>query len=238
MAITIAQAGSRADSSPSELKRTARLTGLFYLGLAITGLVGMLFVRNRLFIADDPGATLANLVANPSLARVGIMMELGAALTQALAAVWFYRLFRGVDPFAAGCLAAFGLINTVIIMGSAAMLGTALDVAGDASLAASGDTAATAQLFYVVSGHFWGVGSLFFGMWLIPMGWLVLRSEWLPRPIGWILLGGGVGYILKTFVAYSIPGAAGAAELLTMPATIGELWIVGYLLILGVRDPS
>ena len=37
-----------------ELIRTARLTGLFYLGLAVTGALGFLTVRPRLFAEDDP----------------------------------------------------------------------------------------------------------------------------------------------------------------------------------------
>lgn len=68
----------------------------------------------------------------------------------------------------------FGMANAVAILESAALLGTALDVADDRSLAVSGGAAATVQLLYVVSGHLWGVGGMFFGLWLIPMGWLVV----------------------------------------------------------------
>ena len=124
-----------------------------------------------------------------------------------LTALWFFKLFRGVDSFAAGALAAFGFVNAVLIMGSAAMLATAFDVAGDASLAASGDQAATVQLLYVVSGHFWAVGGLFFGLWLIPMGWLVIRSGWMPRALGWVLMVGGVGYMLGVVVNYAFADA-------------------------------
>jgi hypothetical protein len=52
------------------LTRTARMTGLFYLGMAITGVLGFLIVRPRLFAADDPNATLANLVTHGSLAAL------------------------------------------------------------------------------------------------------------------------------------------------------------------------
>jgi hypothetical protein len=218
------------------LQRTARLTGLFYLGLAVTGMLGFLMVRGRIFVADDPGATLANLTAHITLARVGIALEMGIVLTQSLAAVWFYRLFRGVDAFAAGTLAAFGLINAVAILGSAAMLASALDVAGNASLAAGGDTTATVQLLYVVSGNLWSVGAIFFGLWLIPMGWLVLRWGSMPRALGWVLIAGGVGYVLSAFVTQLIPGAGSVANLMTMPATVGEFWIIGYLLAFGVRE--
>jgi hypothetical protein len=116
------------------------------------------------------------------------------------------------------------------------MLATALDVSNDAALAAPGGAAATVQLLYVVSGHLWGVAGTFFGLWLIPMGWLVMRSRWLPRLLGWLLIVGGVGYVLSAFVTYLAGGADLAAGLLIVPATIGELWIIGYLIIIGVRE--
>ena len=189
-----------------------------------------------LYVADDPAGTLSKLVEHTATARLGIVLELAIVLTQALAAVWFYRLFRSVDSFAAGLIAVFGMVNAVAILGSAAVLATALDVADDSSLAVPGGAAATVQLLYVVSGHLWGVGGLFFGLWLIPMGWLVVRSGWLPRVWGQLLMVGGLGYVLSTFVTYVFANADLAAGLLTVPATIGELWIVGYLIVFGVRE--
>lgn len=220
------------------LTGTARTTGLLYLGLAVTGALGFQLVRGQLYVADDPGGTLSNLVEHTSMARLGIVLELGIVLTQALAAVWFYRLFRSVDSFSAGLVAAFGMVNAVAILSSAAMLATALDVAGDSSLAVSGGAAASVQLLYVISGHLWGVGGLFFGLWLIPMGWLVVRSGWLPRLLGQLLMLGGVGYVISTFVSYVFANAELAAALLIVPATIGELWIVGYLVVVGVREDA
>jgi hypothetical protein len=230
------QPGSAPDVIGTDLKRTARTTGLLYLGLAITGVLGSIMVRGELFAADDPQATLSNLMEHESLARVGIALEMGVVLTQTLTAVWFYRLFRSVDAFAAGLIAVFGMVNAVAILGSAALLATALEVADDASLAVAGGAAATVQLLYVISGHLWGVGAMFFGLWLIPMGWLVLRSRWLPRPLGWILIAGGVSYLVSAFVTYLFPDADLVAGLLTVPATIGEFWILGYLIVFGVRD--
>jgi Domain of unknown function (DUF4386) len=210
--------------------RTARITGLFYLGLAVTGVLGFLIIRPRLLDPDDPEATLANLVEHERLARLAVALELGIVVTQALAAVWFYRLFGSVDTFAAGALAAFGLVNAVVILGSAAFLATALEVALDPV----GDAAANTQLMTLVSGNLWGVGAVFFGLWLIPMGWLVLRSGWMPRPLGWVLIAGGVGYVVSAFVDYLAPGVPVLTEALTIPASVGEFWMIGYLLIRGV----
>jgi hypothetical protein len=217
------------------LMRTARTTGLFYLALAVSGGLGFLLVRAQLYVADDPAATLANVVADEGLARSAVALEMLVVLSQTLAAVWFFRLFQRVDAVAAGCVAAFGLINAVAILGSAALLATANEIA----LGPVGDAAANVQLMYLVSGHLWTVGALFFGLWLIPMGWCVLRSGWMPRVLGWILIGGGIGYVLSPFVGCLAPGAGVVSDVLTVPATVGEIWMVGHLLVRGVgRSPA
>lgn len=202
--------------------RTARTTGLLYLGLAVSGMLGFLLTRPRLFDAGDPAATLGNLTAKPTLATVLIVTELLVVLTQALTAAWFYRLFRPADPVAAAGIAAFGLVNSVIILVSAAMLSAATAIAD----APFGDAATTVQTLFLISGELWAVGAVFFGLWLIPMGVCVLRSGWMPRALGWVLIAGGAGYLVHAFVRF---------EPLAVPATVGELWIVGYLLIFGVR---
>jgi hypothetical protein len=211
--------------------RTARTTGLLYLGLAVASALGFLLLRPRLFDADHPAATLANIVRHEPLARAEVGFELLVVLTQALVAVWFYRLFRGTRPVAAGAVAAFGLVNAVAVLVSAAMLGTAVQVA----VRPIGDPAATVQLLYLTSGNLWAAAGLFFGLWLVPMGSCVLGSGWMPRPLGWLLVAGGVGYVLSVFVGYLVPGAAAVANALTVPATAGELWMIGYLLIRGAR---
>jgi hypothetical protein len=210
------------------------MTGLFYLGMAITGVGFYVILLPQLFAADDPNATLANLVTHESLARTVVAVELLLVVTQALTAVWFYRLFHTADPLAASGIAAFGLVNAVVGLVSAALLATAVQVAVDPF----GDAAATVQVLYQVSDNVWGVGALFFGLWLIPMGWCVLRSGWMPRAMGWILVGGGVGYVLGAFIRYLAPDAQVVAEALAYPASVGEFWMVGYLLIRGVRSQA
>ena len=211
-------------------QRLARITGLLYLGNAITGIAGVLLIQPQLFAADDPSATLANLVEHESLARVGVAVELLMVVTMALTAVWFYRLFRPTEPVAASGIAAFGLVNAVTGIVSAALLATAAALALDPV----GDATATVQLLYLVRYNVWGVGELFFGLWLIPMGWCVLRTGWMPRALGWILVVGGIGYVLSPFIRY-LADLPSVAEALALPASVGELWMVGYLLVRGVR---
>lgn len=209
---------------------TARITGLWYLGLALSGLAGSLFLQPRL-IADDPATSLARLQAEPATAAWVVVLGLIAVLTQALAAVWFARLFASVDRWAANTIAAFGLVNAVMMLTGTAMHGVAATIA----LHPRGGAADAVFLLYLINSHLWLTASMFFGLWLIPMGVCVLRSGTMPRVLGQLLVVGGALYVVVPFVAYLVPGSAWAADVLALPATVGELWIVGYLLVRGGR---
>jgi hypothetical protein len=222
----------RAETEPdtTTLKMTARLAGLAYLGLAIFGVLGNVVIRNRLYVSDDAVATAAKLARHETLARFGIAADLLTVATQLLAALYFFKLFRKVNAFAAGSIAAFGFMNSVAILASTVFTATALKmvVAGTA-----GDPA-TPFMLYNLSDAAWGTGALFFGLWLMPMGWLVLRSGYMPRLLGWILMGGGVCYMVSAFVRYLAADASSVTNALVVPATVGELWMIGHLLVKGL----
>ncbi len=212
------------------LSRTARLTGAFYLGLALTGMIGFLLIRPQVFVSGESTAVLEALASDLSLARLGLLLELGIVVTQVLTALWFFRLFRTVNAFAAGSLATLGLMNATAILGSAASLGTAIQIA-DSGMA---DAAVQVSLLVLLSDGFWAAGVVFFGSWLIPMGLLVLQSGYAWRWIGWVLVAGGIGYIASIVLVTLAPEATTAADLLVVPATIGEFSILLSLLIRGV----
>jgi hypothetical protein len=220
----------------TDLKKTARVTGWWYLALGVIGGIGFLLVRPMIFVAGDPAGTLANLNERTGLARLGLVLELGLVVAQAVAAVWFFKLFRRLNHTAAWAVGTFGMMNAAAVMTSAIFMATALTVAADPSLAPGGDTAATTQLLYQLSSDSWGAGGLFFGLWLIPMGHVALGSGRLPVWLGRILIAGGVGYVLSAFLGFGLPDApAWVSEGLVIPATVGEFWMIGYLLFIGIR---
>jgi hypothetical protein len=208
-------------------QRRALFAGLAYLGLLITGALGYVFVRGKLFVDHDAARTATNLVEREFLARAGIALDIGSALTQALVAVTFFALFRRMHRWAAASITAFGLLSAAALMAAAVFSWSALD-------AALGGSAHDAQLLYRLQGTSWDVGGIFFGLWLLPLGWLVLRTSPMPRLLGWLLLIGGLGYVANTFVHALLPDATSLADGLLIPSTIAELWMIGYLLWRGI----
>lgn len=207
---------------------TARTTGLFYLGLAITGVFAFLFARDQLFVDGNAAQTTANLIKDETLARFGIAAEVLIVGFQALAALWFYKLFKKKDSFAAGLIAVFGMVNAIVIFVASAFWLMALNTA---LASGNGDTV---QTLFEAHETLWQVGTLFFGLWLLPMAYMA-RAVGMPRVMVWFLVAGGVGYVLSTFTGILLPDQTGLTEALPTPATVGEFWMIGYLLFKQVK---
>ena len=200
-----------------------RTTGLLYLGLAVSGMISFLGIRSQIFVEGNPADTVSKLLEQESLARVGIAFEILLVLTQALTAMWFYKLFKKLDSFAAMTLALIGMVNAVAILTATAFWLNALNSA----LASN-----TAELTYnLLSVHndIWTVATLFFGLWLIPMGYLS-RKALMPKALAGFLIIGGALYLASTFVLVLLPNLDSLANLMSIPGTIGEFWIIGYLI--------
>ena len=218
------------------LKSIARWTGAAYLGIAVTGAVSFLAVRSQIYAPGDPAATLGHLTEQHGLAQFGLIAESLVVVTQALAALGFFALFRNDRPVAAFGVASFGMANALAILVSVAFNATALAVVAEPALAPAGDTAATVGLLYALSGACWMVGNIFFGLWLIPMGWFAVSTRRFPRVLGWVLMVGGVGYVLSALIGVGAPDLASTADaVLPLAASVGEFWMLGYLLVFGIR---
>lgn len=214
---------------------TSRTTGLFYLGLVITGITAFLYAKAQLYVVGDAVATTLNLVTKSNLARIGISAELLAVAFQALLALWFFKLFQKVDSFAATALLVFGTINAVIIFASSAFWLNAFMLASAATMPLALDQATEILRQFEMHEALWEVGKLFFGLWLIPMGYLVGKVQ-MPRLLSWMLIAGGIGYVLSLLLGILVPGMSSTVlDLLTLPADIGEFWIVIYLLTKKVK---
>ena len=216
----------------SELVTTARVAGIWYLAMAISGILGFLIFHPQIFDSKDAHKTLTNLIDLESLARTRLLLEFAIVVSQALTAVWFYRLFRHINEWAAWSVGIWGMINSVAIMISAISMASAIQIANSSQ--PLNDKIILIELLSSIITNAWGVGGLFFGLWLIPLGYIITSTKRMPVWLGRTLIVGGIGYLLSTVVNYigiEIP----LSGYLTIPATVGEFWMIGYLLIFGIR---
>jgi hypothetical protein len=224
------------DMSLAQLKKTAKLAGLWYLLLAASGMIGFMVFHPKIFIDDDPQKTLANLTSLSSDSNIRLLFELVIIVSQSLAAVWFCKLFYEINKQSALAICFWGTVNAVVLTISAISMVSAIDIANSTSINTQEKVVLIKLLVSVIS-NAWSIGGLFFGLWLIPMGYAIVSSERMPVWLGRVLIAGGIGYLLQTFI-----NAAGIQSsytgILVIPATIGELWMIGYLLSYGIRPSN
>ncbi len=223
--------------SPSS---TARIAGLFYLITVVTGIFSLMYVPSQIAVPHNLPATLANIVASPSLYRFGIAAGLVCYTVFLVVPVLLYQLLMPVDRHAAALMVLFAVFNVPIALLSIAKkldILSLLDRAGHAATISPDQIQAQVMRSLDAYNNGMLIGEIFAGLWLIPFGYLVFRSGFLPRVLGALLIAGGLGYLLTVFGQVLVPDydQLPIANFDTLPAGLGEIGICLWLLIFGVH---
>ena len=114
-------------------------------------------------------------------------------------------------------------------------------VATDASYAtALGVAGSNALVLLLLEIHHYGVlvAQIFFGLWLVPLGYLAYKSEMFPKTLGVALIVGGACYLVGLLAVFLLPDAGEKINVfVTIPSAIAEVSMLGYLIVKGVRTP-
>jgi len=174
--------------------------------------------------------------------RIGVVADLIEATVWFFLAFSLYRLLMHVNTCAAGALVALAAIGAGITMFNAVFEFEGLRVAtGAVNLAGFGVTGSNALVMLLIDAQHYGllIASIFFGLWLVPLGYLAYRSGWFPKALGVVLIVGGACYLVDMLAAFLIPDFGKAIHgFVIAPPAIAEIWTLGYLLVIGVRSPD
>ena len=220
-------------------KQTARTAGWLYLAVAVTGGFSMLYVPS-LIVAGDAAATLRNIAASEGLYRLGLVCGLACQALFVFLGLALYRLLAEVDRARARLMV--GLVVTGAAVAFLNMLNQvpALVVISGAPYLEAFDLAqrqALAMFFLGLQAEGIVLAKVFFGLWLIPLGLLVVRSGFLPKVIGYLLIVGGAGYVVDVLVHFLAPSLAPTVTpIATAPSGIAEVSLILWLLLKGARD--
>jgi hypothetical protein len=227
---------------PRSPKQIARLAGLLYLVVGVFGGFAVGYVSPLLYVPGDAGATTAKVVANADLVRIGVLADLLQATVFIFLAMALFLLLRHVHRNAATAMVVIVAIATTIMCLDKVFQFAALRVATDASYAAAfGAAGSNALVLLLLDIHNYGflIAQIFFGLWLLPLGYLVYRSRMFPRALGVVLVVAGASYLIDVLVAFVSPDVSRAIHgYLAIPPAVGEVWMLGYLLVFGVRAPA
>ena len=221
------------------IHRRARVAGLLYVGMLVVGLPGLLFIPARLLVRGDAVATAEHIRAATTLFRLGIASELAYLVVFVFLGLALYRLFETVSRSLAMQMAALVLVSVPIVFVDVVNELAALVLLGRPTFLSSFTPAQLDSLAYLfLRLHAEGIGivQIFWGLWLVPFGILVIRSESLPRILGVLLLVGAVGELLRA--ATSLFPSLGVIDPLANLLALGELPIIFWLLVRGFMPVS
>jgi len=218
--------------------KAARVAGLLYLGL-MTAPLRLVYIPSTLFVRGDAAATANNIAAHETLFRLGILSDFFTGIMAIFLTLALYRLFKAVDQNLAVLMVILGslmvapiyFLNTV---NDAAAL-TLIRGADFLSVFDQPQRNALAMLFLRLHHHGVVANEIFWGLWLLPFGLLVRKSGFIPRILGTWLILNGIAYVVISLTGLLAPQYEAAVFNSTLPATLGEIAIMLWLLIKGAK---
>jgi len=212
----------------------ARFAGASYLLGALTSVLGQMVVLGMLVVSGNATATAANILSHESLFRLGFVSSLMTVPFHLVWAVLFYGLFKPVNR-SVSLLAGFVMLVacTMWALSSLLYLAPLVVLQGKISLSAFApeQLQALALMLLKLNAQAYDIGLVFFALWCVLIGYLILRSTFLPRIIGALEVLAGLGYLTllwQPLAHYLYPYNLALAG-------PGEISLLTWLLVKGVN---
>jgi Domain of unknown function (DUF4386) len=221
-----------------EIRSLARRAGLLYVLAGSTAPFAYLYVPDTLLVQGDALATADRVRASEGLLRAAIFAELYGATLLVFAALALYQLFKRVDPKTSALMAAMFLVSVPISYVNTLNHIAPLVLLKSPAITAvldPGQVAAQVTLFLRLHNYGLVVNQIFWGLWLFPIGALVMRSGFIPRWVAWPLFFAGAGYVFNSLGTLLLPPSLRGITANLQILGVGEMPFDFYLLIWGVR---
>ncbi|MBA3648322.1 MAG: DUF4386 domain-containing protein [Chitinophagales bacterium] len=224
------------ETSPQILTRAG---GVLYLIIIVAGIFSELFIRSKLIVSGDPAATAHNIIASQFLWRLGIAGDLLMHVCDVPLMVIFYVLLRPVNKNLALIAVVFNLVQTAVMVSYKLNLFHTLFLLGSSDYLKAFNSSQLNTLAYLSireDEYGFGMGLIFFGIECLVLGYLIIKSGYLPGTIGYMMQIAGLCYLINSFALILAPSFANIiSPAILIPSFIGELSFCLWLLLKGVN---
>jgi hypothetical protein len=221
-----------AEISPST---RGRILAALYLFVIAAGITAQIFIADGLIVGDDAARTAANIVENRSLYRLGYTIFMLEMVAQIAVTALYYDLLKPVNRSVARLSAIIGLTGAGIkTMARLFYYAPLILLAGTSYFAAFEPAQLNALSLALIKINNQGaaIALIFFGFETLLRGWLLFKSEFLPRFLGVLSMIGGLGWLTYLWPPLGSQAFTGVALI----AIIGVVATSGWLFIRGVDD--
>ena len=219
-------------------KNLARIAGLCYLVVIVTGLFSEVFVRQALRVPNDAITTANNIQNHEMLFRWGFVADLINFVIGLPSVIIIYFFFKSVNKMLVQIALTFVIIQTAIV--AVNLLNQILPL-----LLLSHETyvntfqqnqLSTLSLISLnLQAQGYAIGLVFFGVYCLIIGYVIYKSQMLPKVLGVLYVISGLGYLINSFTMFLSKGFANPLFVyLAIPIFIGELSFCLWLIIKGI----
>src|SRR5207244_10562070 len=224
----------------TSLSKNARVAGLLFILATLVGGVRLLYIPSVLIVHGNAAATANNIVAHEFLFRLGIVSELLGSVLWISLTLALNRLFKQVDQELAVLMLILGSLMQVPIffINSVTDASTLLFARGAdfLSVVDKPQRDAFTMMFLNLHHHLDLANAIFCVLWLLPFGWLVYRSRFLPRLLGILLMFECFAWLAFSFTGILLPGQEDKIFTYGQPLMLAEVATMLWLVIMGARD--
>lgn len=214
----------------------SRIAGMLYLIVIITGLFSLMYIPKNLFVYGNALETAQNISQKTGMFRISLASSVICYLAFTFLVIFLYQILRTVDIFVARVMMILALISVPVSFYNLINKYAILDLIKDntSDLAQKSE-----KIMELLNNYDNGIFilTIFWGLWLLPFGFLIFRSGFYPKIIGVLLMVGCFGYLINffgntLFVDYQ---SVGVLQYLKLLPTVGEFSICFWLLFVGAR---
>jgi hypothetical protein len=223
------------DFSSASAQRYAKFAGILLLLSALGGGFGEAYFPSKLIVSNDAAATAKNIHDLNWLYRLSFAGYLVEAICDIALSLVFYVLLRPVNRYVSLLAAFFGLVSTTLFAAAEMFYFAPPLLLKDAAYLKtfSPDQLNTLVLlslkFYAYGA---GIFMVFYGTATLIRGYLIFRSEYLPKFLGVLLIVAGLGFVVKNFLQVLAP--AYASDFFLLPVFLALIAMIAWFLVKGI----
>jgi hypothetical protein len=218
--------------------KAARVAGAIYLLLVVTAPFSLMYVPSKLIVRGNATTTASNILAHEMLFRFSIVADLIFTVIFICLGVALYRLLSELNKTQAWLMMALILVSSAVGFMNVLNNVAALILFRGADFLAvfqKPQLESLGMLFLRLHDHGIMMDEIFWGLWLLPFGLLVMRSRFLPRILGAWLIVNGFAYVALSFTSLLWPQHQGMVYRIIFPVLFGEMAIMLWLVIKGAN---
>lgn len=219
-------------------KNLARIAGFCYLVVIVTGLFSEVFVRQALRVSNNALATAQNIQANEMLFRWGFVADLINFVVGIPTVIIIYHFFKKSHAILLQIAMAFVIIQTSIIAVNLLNQISPLLLLGNDTYLNTFEQKQLATLSLLslnIQAQGYGIGLVFFGFYCILIGYVIFKTNAIPKTIGVLYAIAGICYLINNITMFLSKGFVNPLFIyLAIPILIGELSVCLWLLLKGI----